>query len=96
MQDVILMSDSCDVCGYKSSEIKGGGAISDKGRLITVQVTEQEDLRRDVIKADSAVVSPLCRTSLLRHRCTPDLSCTTPVTQDVTLSQGTSVSCDAP
>ena len=52
------MSDSCDVCGYKSSEIKGGGAISDKGRLITVQVTEQEDLRRDVIKADSAVVSP--------------------------------------
>ena len=60
MQDVILMSDSCDVCGYKSSEIKGGGAISDKGRLITVQVTEQEDLRRDVIKADSAVVSPFC------------------------------------
>ena len=58
VQDVILMCDSCDVCGYKSSEIKGGGAISEQGRLITVQVTEQEDLRRDVIKADSAVVSP--------------------------------------
>ncbi len=52
------MCDSCDTCGYKSSEIKGGGAISEQGRLITVQVTEQEDLRRDVIKADSAVVSP--------------------------------------
>jgi len=51
------MSDSCDVCGYKSSEVKGGGAISEQGRLITVQVTEQEDLRRDVIKADSATVS---------------------------------------
>ena len=57
MQDVILMSDSCDVCGYKSSEIKGGGAISDRGRLITLRVSEQEDLRRDVIKADSASVS---------------------------------------
>jgi zinc finger protein len=60
VQDVILMSDSCDVCGYKSSEVKGGGAISDLGRLITVQVTEQEDLRRDVIKADSATVSLTC------------------------------------
>ena len=58
------MSDSCDVCGYKSSEIKGGGAMSDRGRLITLQVTEQEDLRRDVIKADSASVSA----------CTPELS----------------------
>ena len=58
------MSDSCDVCGYKSSEIKGGGAISDRGRLITLQVSEQEDLRRDVIKADSASVSA----------CTPEFS----------------------
>ena len=58
------MSDSCDVCGYKSSEIKSGGAISDHGRLITLQVTEQEDLRRDVIKADSASVSA----------CNPELS----------------------
>ena len=57
MQDVILMADSCDMCGYKSSEIKAGGAISDHGRLITLQVTEQEDLRRDIIKADSASVS---------------------------------------
>ncbi len=50
------MSDSCDVCGYKSSELKGGGAISERGRLITVHVSEQEDLHRDVIKADTATV----------------------------------------
>jgi zinc finger protein len=59
LQDVILMSDSCDVCGYKSSEIKGGGAIADLGRAITLRVSEQEDLRRDVIKADSATVRML-------------------------------------
>ena len=55
-QDVILMSDSCDVCGYKSSEIKGGGEIAALGRAITLRVSEQADLRRDVIKADSATV----------------------------------------
>lgn len=55
-QDVVLMSDSCDACGYKSSEVKGGGAISDRGRAITLHVSEQDDLRRDVIKADSASV----------------------------------------
>jgi C4-type Zn-finger protein len=53
------MSDSCDVCGYKSSEIKGGGAISDRGRRIVVEVREQDDLRRDVIKADTASVRSL-------------------------------------
>ncbi|CAL8462641.1 g2174 [Coccomyxa elongata] len=55
-KEVILMSDSCDVCGFKSSEIKGGGAISERGRLITVHVSELEDLHRDVIKADTATV----------------------------------------
>lgn len=50
------MSDSCNVCGFKSSEIKGGGSISDRGRRITLEVKEQDDLRRDIIKADSASV----------------------------------------
>ena len=54
------MSDSCDMCGYKSSEVKGGGAISERGRSVTLHVSEQDDLRRDVIKADTATVrSPL-------------------------------------
>lgn len=50
------MSDSCDVCGYKSSEMKGGGGISERGRVVTLHVSEQDDLRRDVIKADTATV----------------------------------------
>ena len=50
------MADSCDACGYKSAEIKGGGAISERGRAITLRVSEQDDLRRDVIKSDSANV----------------------------------------
>ncbi|MCJ1461843.1 hypothetical protein MMC07_000442 [Pseudocyphellaria aurata] len=56
-QEVIIMCNACDACGYKSSEVKGAGAISPKGRRITVQVQQQADLNRDVIKADSATVS---------------------------------------
>ena len=58
VQDVILMSDSCDLCGYKNAELKGGGGVSDYGRRITLCVSEPDDLRRDVIKAETASVRP--------------------------------------
>ena len=58
VQDVILMSDSCDLCGYKNSELKGGGGVSDYGRRITLHVSEPDDLQRDVIKAETASVRP--------------------------------------
>ena len=51
------MSNACDTCGYRSSDIKAGGGISDKGKTIVLNVAEAEDLRRDVIKADTASVS---------------------------------------
>lgn len=38
-KDVIIMSNSCDVCGYRDSELKPGGGFSDKGLSITLQVT---------------------------------------------------------
>jgi zinc finger protein len=39
-QSVILMSTICDYCGYKSNEVKTGGAVPEKGRRITVKVSE--------------------------------------------------------
>ena len=51
------MSDSCDVCGHKSAEIKGGGEIAPRGRRITLRVSSEADLGRDVIKAETAMVS---------------------------------------
>ena len=51
------MADSCDVCGYKNSEVKGGGAISDRGRRFTLRVADPADLQRDVLKSESASVS---------------------------------------
>ncbi|KAL0044427.1 hypothetical protein WJX82_005915 [Trebouxia sp. C0006] len=56
-KEVVIMSNACDTCGYRSSDIKAGGGVSEKGSNITLAVSEQEDLRRDVIKAESASIS---------------------------------------
>jgi len=53
-KEVIIMSASCDSCGFKSSEVKSGGAISPKGTRITLKVTSKEDLNRDVLKSETA------------------------------------------
>nr|GMD03218.1 zinc finger protein ZPR1-like [Ipomoea batatas] len=56
-REVIVMASACDACGYRNSELKPGGSISDKGKKITVLVENVKDLSRDVIKSDSAGVS---------------------------------------
>ncbi|VFQ59908.1 unnamed protein product [Cuscuta campestris] len=56
-REVIVMASSCDACGYRNSELKPGGSISDKGKKITLHVENVKDLSRDVIKSDSAGVS---------------------------------------
>ena len=38
-KEVIIMSNACDVCGYRNSEVKPGGGFSEMGRDITVQVS---------------------------------------------------------
>ncbi|XP_021754038.1 zinc finger protein ZPR1-like [Chenopodium quinoa] len=55
-KEVIVMASTCDACGYRNSELKPGGSISDKARRITVSVKNLKDLNRDVIKSDSASV----------------------------------------
>lgn len=51
------MSFSCDYCGAHSTEVKTGGALSDKGRKITLKVENLEDMDRDLFKSDSAYLS---------------------------------------
>ena len=50
------MSDACDGCGYRNSEVKGGGGVPRCGRRIELRVEAPEDLRRDVIKAETATL----------------------------------------
>ncbi|RKP38416.1 ZPR1 zinc-finger domain-containing protein [Dimargaris cristalligena] len=52
-KDVIIMSTACDQCGYKSNEVKSGGAISPQGRRITLKIVDSEDLSRDILKSET-------------------------------------------
>uniref|UniRef100_A0A7I4B749 Zinc finger ZPR1-type domain-containing protein n=1 Tax=Physcomitrium patens TaxID=3218 RepID=A0A7I4B749_PHYPA len=55
-KEVIVMASSCDVCGYKNSELKPGGRIPEKGKKIRLVIKSVRDLSRDVIKSDTASV----------------------------------------
>lgn len=55
-REVIVMATTCDMCGYRNSELKPGGEIPAKGKKITLHVQNARDLTRDVIKSDSASV----------------------------------------
>lgn len=39
-KEVIIMSFNCEVCGCKSNEIKGGGAVPKQGEQITLFITD--------------------------------------------------------
>ncbi|GAA5957041.1 hypothetical protein JCM8115_003938 [Rhodotorula mucilaginosa] len=53
-KDIILMSTNCHDCGYRDNEVKSGGAISAKGRKITLKVEDTDDLSRDILKSETA------------------------------------------
>lgn len=52
-KEVVIMSTTCDSCGYKSNEVKAGGPISQKGRRIILNITDAEDLSRDILKSET-------------------------------------------
>lgn len=56
-KEVIIMSTVCDKCGYKSNEVKTGGAIPELGRKVTLKVTDPEDLARDILKSETCGLS---------------------------------------
>ncbi|KAI5850907.1 ZPR1 zinc-finger domain-containing protein [Tricharina praecox] len=52
-KEVVIMSTVCDSCGYKSNEVKTGGAVPAQGRIITLRVEDAEDLARDILKSET-------------------------------------------
>lgn len=52
-QTVIIMCTTCDRCGFKSNEVKSGGATQAQGCRLTLRVEEPVDLTRDVLKSDT-------------------------------------------
>jgi zinc finger protein len=57
-KDVVILAFVCDLCGYKTNEIKAGGGVPAKGRrwTLTVTGTKPEDLHRDILKSNTACV----------------------------------------
>ncbi|RPB28219.1 zinc finger protein zpr1 [Terfezia boudieri ATCC MYA-4762] len=56
-KEVVIMSTVCDDCGYKSNEVKTGGAVPEKGIRITLQVQDEEDLARDILKSETCALT---------------------------------------
>ena len=56
-KELIIMAFTCEHCGFRDTEIKGGGAITEHGRRDTLRVLDPAvDMVRDVIKSDTAGV----------------------------------------
>ncbi|KAH9935888.1 zf-ZPR1-domain-containing protein [Epithele typhae] len=56
-KDILIMSTSCDKCGYRDNEVKSGAAISEQGKRITLEVEDREDLSRDILKSETCGLS---------------------------------------
>ena len=60
-KEVIIMSFTCEACGWRNVEVKGGGAVPDAGTLTELRYDPaapdaDRDMTRDVIKSDTSAV----------------------------------------
>ncbi|XP_037044909.1 zinc finger protein ZPR1 [Bradysia coprophila] len=51
-KEVVLMSFSCESCGFANNEIQSGGEIEAKGCRMTLVVKNTSDLNRRIVKSD--------------------------------------------
>lgn len=56
-KDVMIMSFLCTHCNARSTEVKSGGEITPKGKIITLRVKSEIDLKRDLFKSETAGLS---------------------------------------
>ncbi|XP_058461660.1 zinc finger protein ZPR1 [Malaya genurostris] len=53
---VVIMSFSCEHCGFQNNEIQSGGEVAPKGIRIRVKLESIKDLNRRVVKSDNSSV----------------------------------------
>ena len=56
-KEAIIMTVTCEECGYRSNEVKGNGEIESHGSRITLRVETINDMSRHVVKSDTACVA---------------------------------------
>jgi len=55
-KEVVIMAFTCEYCGAKSNEIKGGGEISPNGRRVILTAQSPADLARELYKSETCTV----------------------------------------
>jgi len=56
-KEVVIMALSCESCGFKSNEVKPGGAMEPLGMKIKFEMTDPTDLTRDVLTSETCCFS---------------------------------------
>ncbi len=56
-KEIIIMAFSCDFCGYRNTDIKQGGGMSEKATRIVFKVEKPEDMNRDCFKSDTCILA---------------------------------------
>eukprot|EP00090_Calanus_glacialis_P037142 TRINITY_DN6369_c0_g1_i1.p1 TRINITY_DN6369_c0_g1~~TRINITY_DN6369_c0_g1_i1.p1 ORF type:complete len:448 (-),score=170.81 TRINITY_DN6369_c0_g1_i1:80-1423(-) len=56
-KEIILMSFNCEHCGLSNNEIQSGGVIQEKGLKLTVTISNERDLSRQLVKSDYATLT---------------------------------------
>ena len=56
-KEVLIMAFTCKECGFRTNEVKGGGGVPTYGSEVELRVESAEDLSRDLLKSDTAMVS---------------------------------------
>ena len=56
-KEVLLMATNCDLCGYRSNEVKPAKGLSEKGIRYELKITSVADLTRDILKTHDATVN---------------------------------------
>ncbi|KAI7690452.1 Zinc finger protein ZPR1 [Sarcoptes scabiei] len=52
-EDIIVMATNCEVCGWRTNEIKPGAGIKPKGIKITIEIKNSKDLDKEVVRSDT-------------------------------------------
>ena len=60
-KQVIITAVVCKYCGYRTSDVKTGGEVPEKGQRIWLEVKGPKDLRRDILKSETCCLKiPQC------------------------------------
>ncbi|KAL8665936.1 MAG: hypothetical protein Q9202_001872 [Teloschistes flavicans] len=54
-REIILISFSCDHCGWTNTEVKSAGQIQERGAKYSLDVRDEEDMQRQIIKSDTGI-----------------------------------------